>query len=125
MKGTDLRATLIGCCPAMFPATNKSSPKGGVARPMDRQHTSTTPRWMGSTPNFLQAGSSTGTRMMMAGPVSITMPKSRKITTNTVSTATPEVKFPRIKLSTALVARVMDSTRPKAVANARTKANPP
>ena len=125
MKGTAFLATAMGCSSARLPETNRSRPKGGVARPMDRQHTRMTPKWTSSTPRACTAGSSTGARMMMAGPVSMTMPSSRKMTTSTVSRAQLELKLAVRKLVTALVALVRESTRPKAVAKASTKARPP
>ena len=74
---------------------------------------------------YSTAGSSTGARMMMAGPVSMTMPRIRKMTTRTVITEKEEWKLLVIKSSTTRLARVRDSTRPKAVAKASTKARPP
>lgn len=61
----------------------------------------------------------------MAGPVSMTMPRSRNTSTSTVSRRAAEWKLLTINASTAWVALVMDSTRPKAVAKASTKARPP
>jgi len=92
---------------------------------MDKQQTSTTPRCTGSTPNFTQAGSSTGDKIMIAGPVSITIPNRKNMITSTVSTEKAEWKLPKMKVSTALVALVKESTRPKAVAKASTNAKPP
>ena len=92
---------------------------------MDRQHTRMTPKWTESTPRACTAGSRMGARMTMAGPVSMTMPSTRKIKTRTVITAKAEWKLVVMNSSTILVALVRDSTRPNAVANASTKARPP
>ena len=61
----------------------------------------------------------------MAGPVSMTMPRIRNRMTRTDRTLQEVVKLPTMKSSITLVARVRDSTRPKAVAKASTKARPP
>ena len=63
--------------------------------------------------------------MMIAGPVSITMPRIRKMKTRIDITAQLEWKFDVMKFVMIDVAFVSDSTLPNAVAKAKTKARPP
>ena len=55
----------------------------------------------------------------------MTMPRIRNRMTRTDRTLQEVVKLPTMNSSITLVARVRDSTRPKAVAKASTKARPP
>ena len=41
------------------------SPRGGVENPTPQQQTSTTPKWMGSTPKAVMTGRSTGVASKM------------------------------------------------------------
>ena len=121
MKGIALPATFIGGMSDKVPATNKSSPKGGVAKPIDKQHTIITPKCTGSTPIDCTAGSRMGDSITMAGPVSITIPSNKKITTIPVKTDILDVKLLSIKFSISAGALAKAKTRPKAIAKARTK----
>ena len=63
--------------------------------------------------------------MMIAGPVSMIMPRIKNMIVQTLRTDTALVKFATMNSCTAAVACVSERTRPNAVANARTNARPP
>jgi hypothetical protein len=50
IKGIAFFATIIGGVSDRVPATNKSNPNGGVAKPIDKQQTIITPKCTGWTP---------------------------------------------------------------------------
>ena len=69
------------------------SPRGGVENPTPQQQTSTTPKWMGSTPKAVMTGRSTGVASRMIASVSMNIPrKSSRAMANIQMTATSEVK---------------------------------
>jgi len=125
MKGTALAAIAIGFSLDRFDTTNKLSPNGGVAKPIAKQQTRTTPKWTGSTPKASIAGNRIGAKIMIAGPVSITIPRIRNRIMQKVRAiqASPNVEV--MKLVIAADAPVRESTRPNAVAKASTNAKPP
>ena len=121
IKGKAFFATIIGGVSDNVPATNKSNPNGGVAKPIDKQHTIITPKCTGCTPKALTAGSKIGDKMTIAGPVSITIPSKRNITTMPVNTVKLVVKLFKINPSINAGAFANARTLPKATANASTK----
>lgn len=121
INGKAFFATIIGGVSDSVPATNKSNPNGGVASPIDRQHTIITPKCTGFTPKDLTAGSKIGDRITIAGPVSITIPSNRNIITIPASTVKLVVKLFKINPSINAGAFANARTLPNATANASTK----
>ena len=99
--GYALRASSIIGMPESDEATNRLTPIGGVTNPIARFTTMMIPKWMGSTPNTIAAGSKIGVSRMMAGVVSSTIPTNSRMILITKRMITKLVKSFAIHVESA------------------------